>query len=261
MPALIRRRLVPLALLALGSLSTVCSAGGPIQNSANPANVRPRHLRSLMDAARSKANVPDTAARRVVLLPPEEGEPEAAPPPKILPAGRMRLASNEPVVAGNTVVPAPAVERREPDWLGGAQGFLVPSVAIAAAGVLFLLLVAIRKRGDCGTTIADRNSAANHDAGSLQPLIANRLRIVEETLVLPPLACLHGKPVASPRYRVDPAQRPGDPHFVPAPVEVPIEMETASWFSDAERGIHEPTYLRRAAGGTVRTPASLEGER
>lgn len=259
MPVLIGRRLVPLALLALSSLSTPCLAGGTIQPSAGPPDAKPRHLHALMDAARQKSAAAATGAGRIVLLPPEEGDPEPVPPPMDLPTFRRRLACNEPAIAGHPDAAAISADWNQPAWLEGTQGGLVLCAVLAAATGVALLRAFVRRRNDRLQKATLRTPSLDQEAGSLQPLIANRLRIVEETLVLPPLACLHGRPVPNVRYRVDPAQITGDPHFVPAPTDFPAEMETASWFLEPERVIHQPSYLRRAAKKPARSPLPAEG--
>jgi hypothetical protein len=259
MPALTGRRLVPLALLALSSLSTPCLAGGTIEPSAIPGDAKPRHLRGLMDVARQKSEAPAIDTRRIVLLPPEECDPEPVPPPLDLPTFRKRVACSEPAIAGQPAVAAISTGPDRPAWLERTRGAVVLCSALAAAGSVWLLRASFKRRDDRLRKATPRTETLDDEAGLLQPLIANRLRIVEETLVLPPLACLHGRPVPSLRYRVDPAQMTGDPHFVPAPSDIPAEMETASWFLEPERVIHQPSYLRRAANRPVRSPQPAEG--
>jgi hypothetical protein len=260
MRTVFRSRLIPLALVALGGMSSAHFAGGTEQESVIPSNARPGSLRALFEAADHERNAPAMNSARVVLLPPEAGDPEPVPPPDEWPAFEIRLAQKEPAFAGETQVARTLPGWRRPTPLEWARGGLVLFIAVTAAGGMWLMLISFRNRGARPSAMAVETATLEHDIDLLQPLIANRLRIVEETLVLPPLACLHGRPVPCLRYRVDAAEAPGDPHFAPLPAELPLEMETSSWFSEPEPGVHQPAYLRRVASGPVRSPMAAEGE-
>lgn len=198
----------------------------------------------------------------VSLLPPEAIERETIEQQVIVPSSEWggaagRLAMRERVVAGQIADAGSAVPDHLSSRLDESQtAFLVVCGGVVAGGLW--LAFGYRRPGTRQVRSAgSRGERTGIDL--LKPLIANSLPIIEETLVLPALARLHGRPIVIERYRLDSAHSVGDPHFVVPSHTVPIETDTVHWVSAAESDVKEPSYRRFTSSPLERALATFEG--
>jgi hypothetical protein len=218
-----------------------------------------------MIAAQPSAGNADTEPRRLAsprkcvdLLPPEAIEAEEIEPDVEWPAGATRVALREraetsPADFGGSVVPSPFAPRFDETRTG-----LLVVCAGAAAGGLWLAFVH-RRSGRRDARIATVPPVAV-DVDLLKPLIANVLPVIEETLMFPRMARLHGRPIASERYRLDAAQPLGEPHFSSTPGPIEVDVDVVHWVSAAEPGVKEPSFRRYGPSALERALATVEGD-
>jgi hypothetical protein len=136
------------------------------------------------------------------------------------------------------------------------------ALRVDASQIGFVMLFAGLSLGALWLAFRDRHNDSAHVLSTrgafhpaiaefdlLEPLIANALPVVDESLPLPALARIHGRPVANLRYRFDAAHPVGDPHFAQ---ESPTK-------SDEPMPIHWIPATRIAHPSTQQTgPSALE---
>jgi hypothetical protein len=221
-------------------------------------------------AAQTSAGYADSEPMRLTsprscvnLLPPEAIEQDAieqqasVPSPEWVGANH-RLAMREPAVIERIDGPGSSVPDHFSSQFDETQtAFLVVCAGVAAGG-LWLAFGHSRSGTRQAQTAGNQVQVAGVEL--LKPLIANSLTIVEETLIFPALARLHGRPIVVERYRLDAAQPVGDPHFVVSPPNLPIDSDVVHWVSAPESEVKQPSYRRYETGLLERAPATVEGD-
>lgn len=214
-------------------------------------------------------------------LPHEQPLPVAAPAPLLrsLDAVAMRPVDINPLEekkAANVPAPAPAETISgvlEAAWQGGFKllgAALLALAAVSAASAWYVSRRALDDESDDVMTVEHESvapesresaSAPREDLRDrLQPLLRASLTVEFEPATLPPVTRIFGRPLASPRYRVDLGHELGDPHFRQP---VPVEPAVAAWEETAWAPTRrlDPPYVAAAATAWERPVLRPEGIR
>lgn len=142
---------------------------------------------------------------------------DAHEPPSIV------FAAREAAPGGATASAKPAAARVPQTGAGISDLFpqsrfsqvaVVLLFASLALGALWFAIPAPQSANEEGTS-SEQRVARRSDGDLLEALIANALPVVEEPLIFPALAKIHGRPVENPRHRIEPGEPLAGPHFTP----------------------------------------------
>lgn len=216
-------------------------------------------LQTARGAAADEPRRLDAPRSGVSLLPPEAIDADAVeqapvPSPVAQIDASEKLAMRDPVLPRKGTMTRP----KSPRYNETQMSLLVICAGIAAGG--FWLAFTQSRSTETSKSAVWRSSS---ELELLKPLIANSLVIMEETLILPQSARLHGRPMTNDRLRVDAAQPLADPHFALAPVAQPAvhtDADLIHWISPAEANLKQPTFQRLAPDLPERTSITLEKE-